>query len=323
MPTLPDQLAHSEAALRKGLRNGAAAYLDGFLYRYQHRGMDDGAGASCQTGLQSGLQQAWLTAWMLTGRELAGIVRRRFPVRGVRTLAGEPPRLYLPAPLPLPADFRTWLETHTVAEGGTATVPVPRSGAEWLAEHEATVNRWVPREYVDRYLQTRLPPLVGVADRALLETARDMVAANMERGFGVRETMRSLQRDFPSFAARRLENIARTEGAVAFEHGRLSRYMADGLVQGVEFSAVMDDRTTEQCVWHNGRKWPLDSPDVPTPPLHWMCRSVLLPILFNEQPAWNTEQPPEEARPLEGFGAVDPELLPRNVTPEELFGGAA
>jgi len=53
------------------------------------------------------------------------------------------------------------------------------------------------------------------------------------------------------------------------------------------------------------------------------CRSILLPILFNEQPEWNTERAPEGAEPLEGFGKADPALLPRNVTPEELFGGTA
>ncbi|HUS80122.1 MAG TPA: minor capsid protein, partial [Armatimonadota bacterium] len=217
----------------------------------------------------------------------------------------------------------TWLETHTVAEGGVAKVPIPRSGAEWLAEHEATVNKWVPREYVGRYLEARLPPLRGVADQHLLEAARDMVAANTERGFGVRETMRSLRRDFPAFAARRLENIARTEGAVCFEHGRLSRYMADGLVEGVTFSAVMDDRTTETCAWHNGRSYKLGDPDLPCPPLHYQCRSVLMPVLFNETPQWNTETPTGADAPLEGFGRADANLLPPNRTPEELFGQPA
>jgi SPP1 gp7 family putative phage head morphogenesis protein len=336
MAQAPDQLTRVENALRKGLRDGAAAWLDDFLRRYQHGGLTDGAGATCVTGLTAGLQQAWLTAWMLSGRELAAIVRQRFPARTVRSLVQEPvaggaggeppPSLSLPAPLPLPADFRTWLETHTVAEGGTAKVPVPRSGAEWLAEHEATVNKWVPREYVDRYLRTRVPPLVGIADAHLLEAARDMVAANVERGFGVRETMRSLRRDFPSFAARRLENIAHTEGATCYEHGRLARYMADGLVTGVTFSAVGgkqgDGRTTEICKGLHGRAWKLDDPNKVTPPAHYLCRSTLLPVLFNEQPEWQSGPVPEEAQPLEGFGTVDPALLPPNRTPEDLFGRA-
>ena len=239
MAQLPDALSYSEAALRKGLRAGAASYLDDFLRRYQHGGMTDGFGATTQIGLKSGLEQAWLTAWMLTGREVAALVRRRFPVRGVAQLdAGTypgtvNPSLTLPPPLPLPAEFRTWLETHTIAEGGTSAVAIPRSGAEWLAEHEATVNKWVPREFIDRYMRTRTPPLAHIADEHLKLLARDTVAASIERGFGVRETMRALSRDFPAFAANRLENIARTEGAVAFEHGRAARYMADGLVEGV------------------------------------------------------------------------------------------
>lgn len=331
MAALPDALSYTEAALRRGLATGAAAWLDDFLRRYRYGEVTDGGGATVQTGLRGGLSRGWLMAWQSTGKELAALVAARFPVRGVaRHDAAE--RLTLPPPLPLPEDFRTWLETHMpdersrlASEGGTSKVPIPRSAAEWLAEHEATVNKWVPREYVDRYLQTRLPPLVGIADRALLEGARDMVAANAERGFGVRETIRSLRRDFPSLAARRLENIARTEGAVLYEHGRLARYMADGLVQGVEYSAVGgkqgDGRTTEICKGLHGSKWRLGSAEVVTPPAHFQCRSTLLPILFNEQPEWTEKQP--DPPPLEGFGTVDPALLPPNRTPEELFGGTS
>ena len=337
MANMPDALSYAEAALRKGLRKGAASFLDDFLRRYAQGAMTDGHGATALVGLREGMQAAWLTAWMLTGRDLAALVRKRFPVRGVARLDAGPypvdnaPALTMPPPLPLPAEFRTWLETHTIAEGGTSAVAIPRSGAEWLAEHEATVNKWVPREYVDRYLRTRTPPLVRVTDQHLLDAARDMVAANVERGFGVAQTMKSLQRDFPSFSAHRLENIARTEGAVCFEHGRAARYMADGLVEGVEFSAVMDDRTTEECQWHNGRQYKLSDPDIPWPPLHYLCRSMMLPVLFNEKPDWNTEQPEPferdgkmvDPRPLDGFGFIPVGDLPPNVTPDEFFRQAA
>jgi SPP1 gp7 family putative phage head morphogenesis protein len=316
-------LDRSVDILRAGLRKGAAAWLDDFARHYSRTGRVDGSGATVGDYLADALEQAWLTAWAATGRDLSALVRDRFRVRAVAVHDAQPapPQYTQPSPLPLPADFRTWLETHTPAEGGTGPVPVSRSIGEWLAEHEASVNRWVPREYVDRYLRSRLPPLVGIADRNLLERARDLVAANVERGFGVRETVLTLHRQFSDFSAARLENIARTEGAVCYEHGHLARYLADGLVEGVEFSAIEDDRTTETCKWHDKRCYKLGS-EVPTPPMHYQCRSTLLPILFNETPQWTTEQPPDDAQPLNGFGTVSPGLLPPNVTSEQLFSGA-
>jgi len=44
----------------------------------------------------------------------------------------------------------------------------------------------------------------------------------------------------------------------------------------VEYLAVMDNRTTDICRSLDGKTWPVGSPDVKVPPLHWNCRSQLL-----------------------------------------------
>ena len=49
-------------------------------------------------------------------------------------------------------------------------------------------------------------------------------------------------------ARQRIEAIARTEVTRADSMGRLISMKANDDVIGVEFSAVMDDRTTDMCV---------------------------------------------------------------------------
>ena len=57
-------------------------------------------------------------------------------------------------------------------------------------------------------------------------------------------------------------------------------------VIGVEFSAIMDDRTTEMCAERHGLVMRLDDPRLPenTPPLHFRCRSLLLSLTVYDYP---------------------------------------
>jgi hypothetical protein len=72
-------------------------------------------------------------------------------------------------------------------------------------------------------------------------------------------------------------------------------------VRGLKFVATLDERTTGICRPRNNVRLPLGHPwlERHTPPLHWNCRSVLLPILGDFEP---TEDPPWEPPPEDGFG---------------------
>ncbi len=84
-----------------------------------------------------------------------------------------------------------------------------------------------------------------------------------------------------------IENIVRTESTRAFNRGRLVEIRQKGardFVQGVQYSAVIDSRTTSVCRHLDGKIFPPDSSDLTglTPPNHHMCRSVLVPVLIDE-----------------------------------------
>ena len=75
-----------------------------------------------------------------------------------------------------------------------------------------------------------------------------------------------------------------------------SRAVADviaenqGVFSGWRFTAVLDDRTSEQCASLDGRVFPLDNQEF-YPPLHFNCRSTAVPVI----------RPIEELREIQGI----------------------
>lgn len=85
--------------------------------------------------------------------------------------------------------------------------------------------------------------------------------------------------------AHRIENVIRTNTMTAFNGGSLSFYRTAPNVEGLQFSAVLDKRTTEVCSFLDGKTLPRNDPAVSSmnPPLHFQCRSVLVPVLLGEK----------------------------------------
>lgn len=75
----------------------------------------------------------------------------------------------------------------------------------------------------------------------------------------------------------------------------------DNYVQALEFSAIIDGKTTDVCMSMDGHIHPIDS-DVwasYTPPLHFNCRSLLVPVTMDD--VWQESDAPSVS-PAEGFG---------------------
>ena len=77
-----------------------------------------------------------------------------------------------------------------------------------------------------------------------------------------------------------LQTIVRTNSTSFFNLGRKQTATdpgLDGFIYAYEFSAIMDDRTTDICAALDGSIIPIDSPEAEyaTPPMHFNCRSIL------------------------------------------------
>ena len=154
-----------------------------------------------------------------------------------------------------------------------------------------TSNEWyeiIPIEAVN-WLNEYVPKLAGALSTDVLEKTRDVIRNSMLEGSTLQERMKALREsseEISRMADQRIEAIARTEITRADSMGRLISMKSNDDVIGVEFSAVMDDRTTEMCVERNGLIMRLDDPRLPenTPPIHVCCRSLLLSLTVYDFP---------------------------------------
>lgn len=152
-------------------------------------------------------------------------------------------------------------------------------------------NEWyeiIPMESVN-WLNDYVPKLAGIFSASVLERTREVIRDSMLEGATLQERMKALREsseELSRLTRQRIETIARTEITRADSMGRLISMKGNNDVIGVEFSAVMDDRTTEMCIERNGLIMRLDDPRLPenTPPLHVQCRSLLLSLTVYDFP---------------------------------------
>lgn len=101
----------------------------------------------------------------------------------------------------------------------------------------------------------------------------------------------------------RLNTIVRTNVFDSFNEARLE-YFTDpalgGYVEALEYSAILDDNTTEICTEMDSTTWPADDErwNTYSPPLHFNCRSVLIPVVAGDD--WQESGDPS-VQPQAGF----------------------
>ena len=86
------------------------------------------------------------------------------------------------------------------------------------------------------------------------------------------------QQGLLSTTMRQSESIVRTAtNHVTTQAREISYRENNNLIQGVQYLATLDSRTTPVCRDLDGTVWPID--DGPRPPQHWACRSTTAPVL--------------------------------------------
>ncbi len=159
------------------------------------------------------------------------------------------------------------------------------------SQRAETSKEWhtvIPQEALN-WVRWYTPKLAGVLEKDVLENVRNVMTISLREGAPLALRMKYLRSWEPKIAAmaeRRVEAIARTEITRADTMGRLIAMRGNPDVLGVEFSAVLDSRTTDICEERHGLVMRFDDPRLPynTPPLHVNCRSILLPATVYEYP---------------------------------------
>ncbi len=144
------------------------------------------------------------------------------------------------------------------------------------------------------------------------------------KGFSSREAVRSVETDEGVLraldelwvddeeqAAHYLDTLARTNIFESMNEARYAEFTdpaLDGFVVAFRFSSILDDRTTEVCEHMHDRIYKADDEvwDEYRPPLHYNCRSILVPItaVDVQDGVWDgTESEEPTVDPQAGFGA--------------------
>lgn len=186
---------------------------------------------------------------------------------------------------------------------------VPQEGLRWMQNYVYEIQ-----STLEFSLMERIKKVIhqGIGDIGYTGDPEDVV----------KERLRSI---LPGFSNARIQAIARTETMRCYNMGHLIEMKRlPGYVQGVEFSSVLDSRTTEMCERRNRLFLKMDDPRLiqNTPPLHPNCRSVLIPVMKVEgtrESKWE-----KDGQKLDRLHYSDPPMTrssDREIVQEILSGG--
>jgi len=191
------------------------------------------------------------------------------------------------------------------------------------AQQTFAVNKAALEELASKYLKARSYTLAGDISAATQKTIQNILSEGTKTSKTTKqvkdEIYKALEADgmlteeavaealganTVKNASARIETAIRTTTFEAINEARYDFYTDPdlaGFVVALEYSAIMDDRTTEICSQLNGETYGIDSEVWSTfrPPNHFNCRSLLIPITMLD--TWAESSPPT-VQPQKGFG---------------------
>lgn len=169
-------------------------------------------------------------------------------------------------------------------------VPSVESDVIKLAVGYDSANFWLHPTEAIAALDAKELILAGDIEADILSDVKSILLNHMNQGLTTAAT-NAMIAEALNATYKRGQLICTTETTYAYNRGRLASYAAND-VDYVQFSAVMDMRTSTQCKSRHGLVMRMDSPQLAsnTPPLHGRCRSVLSPMYSKYEPSKITQQ---------------------------------
>lgn len=153
--------------------------------------------------------------------------------------------------------------------------------------------------------------VAGIEKASIIAKHQGLVLAAIEEGLSFDEYLkRADELAAPFITGAHAETVMRTNLNGAYNSGRLDLFESAGdFVKAVQFSAILDDRTTDVCRKWDGTVIPMNSPmlNALTPPLHFNCRSTLISVTdtpdnASVKPTLQKDLP--DVAPQKGFGRI-------------------
>lgn len=175
----------------------------------------------------------------------------------------------------------------------------------WLTREDARQFSYAQIDYATpitpvraaNFMDERMFWVSGVLRDDLTRRAQGVLVQALKLGEPLDDTLGKLADTFAPYILEgvapevvspfRLETIVRTNLTEAYNQGRLEELQDPALalyVEGVRYSAIMDERTTPVCQFLHDKVFHEDDPDLGriAPPNHFNCRSILVPVIVGE-----------------------------------------
>ncbi len=166
----------------------------------------------------------------------------------------------------------------------------------------------------------------GELENKMTQIAERTVSNGLRNGLSgsvIKEQVKLfLREDRKRFAT----TIARTNASTDYNSGRMNFFTGetvDQFTEAFQYSAVIDQDTTDFCAQHDGQIIKKSDPEFETvnPPNHFSCRSLFIPVLVGDNenpdsfyngyqdnktefPDWGTRVTKDNRLPNKGFGGV-------------------
>jgi len=155
-----------------------------------------------------------------------------------------------------------------------------KQGEQELFKNQ-TFRTPLPSDEFLKVLEAETFQFVGDWEFQVTRGARIALQEAVRDGKPLSSVIDLLEEDGVAASQVSLERFARTKLTDVMNRGRLEFFEESGVVAGYQYSAVLDERTTEICQGLHGKFF--KSGTEPIPPLHFNCRSLLIPITKFEE----------------------------------------
>lgn len=122
---------------------------------------------------------------------------------------------------------------------------------------------------------------IGDYEYSILKKARVELIAAVKDGRPLSSLVGILDDELKEMSKVQLERYSRTKHTEVFNNARVEYFDSTGVVTGYQYSAILDDRTSDICSGLHGKFFKAGTE--PIAPMHFNCRSTLIPITKYEK----------------------------------------
>ena len=139
----------------------------------------------------------------------------------------------------------------------------------------------LPSEQFLNMLEAETFDYIGRWEYIVTEGAKQAVRNAIKDGKPISSVIEMIDQDTREKADASLERYARTKFTEVMNRARINEFYVSGVVKAFQYSAILDDRTSDICAGLHGKVFAIGTE--PIPPMHFNCRSVLVPITVFEE----------------------------------------